>query len=73
MECYFRKLFIIIFKKPLLVAILRLMEISLLPANISTSTALDSILLREDQCHEGRFNCKGTKKDGGKKEYDGII
>ena len=41
-ECfpYLRKLFIIIFRKPLLVAIFRLMEISLLPENIKTSTAL---------------------------------
>ena len=36
---YLRKLFIIIFRKPLLVAIFRLMEISLLPVNIKTSTA----------------------------------
>ena len=35
--CYLRKLFIIIFRNPLLVATFRLMEISLLPANISTS------------------------------------
>ena len=40
---YFRKLFIIIFRKPLLLAILRLIEISLLPENIKTSTALGDI------------------------------
>ena len=40
---YLRKLFIIIFRKPLLVAILRLMDISLLPKNIKTSMAFGDI------------------------------
>ena len=40
---FLRKLFIIIFKKPLLQAMLRLTEISLLPENIKTSTALGDI------------------------------
>ena len=40
---YLRKLFIIIFKNPLLVAMLRLIDISLFPENINTSMASGEI------------------------------
>lgn len=40
---YFRKLFIIILRNPLLLAMLRLMDISLLPKNIKTSIASGDI------------------------------